>query len=108
MEIKNRLFSYPVLCNETDDYVEGIFHADVKKSQTLHEINLSISINLENHDLKSLIRDGFAQYVIHIECSSTSYREIIKTSSDSVHYSIKLSKLKGEIQILSMLVAENL
>lgn len=30
MEIKNRLFPYPVLCEDTDDYTEGEFVVDTE------------------------------------------------------------------------------
>ena len=29
MDIRNRLFPYPVLCEDTDDYVEGDFYVEI-------------------------------------------------------------------------------
>lgn len=72
MEIKNRLFPYPVLCEDTDDYTEGEFVVDTEVvSQDINTLELRFRMNLDNPGLKGLISQGRAEYVIHIECSNT-------------------------------------
>ena len=38
MEIKNRLFPYPVLCNENDDYEESSFYGKCNLKEELSDI----------------------------------------------------------------------
>ena len=38
MEIKNRLFPYPVLCEETDDYIEGCFDVEMTFEEKLSNL----------------------------------------------------------------------
>lgn len=57
MEIKNRLFPYPVLCEDTDDYTEGEFVVDTEVvSQDINTLELRFRMNLDNPGLKALFR----------------------------------------------------
>lgn len=106
MEIKNRLFPYPVLCEETDDYNESsIFEVDVSYSETMNNLELLFDFELNNNDLVNLIRMGKAKYVIHIECSHTSYRKVIKTDLKQIAVTIPKSSVNKEIYLVGMIVA---
>lgn len=106
MEIRNRLFPYPVLCNETDDYKNNVFVTDVKVEERLHEIHIAAKFKLDNLAILDLIRMGMAEYVLHIECSTTYFRKVIKTDINEVSYSIPKERVNGEIAVLSMVVAK--
>lgn len=88
MEIKNRLFPYPVLCDNNDDYIESKFDVTVTKEEKLNDIILHFDIELDNTELLSLIREGKAEYVMHIECPYTSYRKVVRGFSKPIEYSI--------------------
>ena len=75
MEIKNRLFPYPVLCEENDDYVLGFFDVKYNVTEEFNHFVIDFDIVLDDNDeLQWLIREGKAEYVIHIECPTTSFR----------------------------------
>ena len=105
MEIKNRLFPYPVLCVENDDYLDCSFDVVVKMSEEINEIILDFEIQIDNEEMIWLIREGFAEYVIHIECSNTAYRTIVRMTGNKQQYRIKKSRVNNEIALLGMIVA---
>ena len=107
MEIKNRLFPYPVLCEDTDDYLSGGFTVDMEiVSQDIHSLILKFHMNLDNSGLRAQISQGRAEYIIHIECSNTAFRTIIHTFSDEEVYRVNNSKVNGEIAFLGMVVSK--
>lgn len=107
MEIKNRLFPYPVLCEDTDDYIAGGFDVGAEIiSQDINSIVLKFRMNLDNAGLKNQISQGNAEYIIHIECSNTSFRTVIHTFSDEETYRISSGKVNGEIALLGMVVSK--
>lgn len=106
MEIKNRLFPYPVLCSDNDDYEGSFFKAKCDLKEELSDIILDFQLSLEsNEELEWLIRDGYAEYVVHMECSYTGFRTIIKKSGNQFTYRIPKSKVNVEIEIVCAIVA---
>lgn len=107
MEIKNRLFPYPVLCEENDDYENCSFNVFSKVTEDINDIVLNFEIQLENNDeLQWLVREGYAQFVIHIECSSTAFRTMISTSNNKKSVRIPKSRVNHYVSLLGMIVAE--
>lgn len=79
MRIGNELFSYPILSDFNEDYISSKF--EVKYS--IHTRNfqtqiLKIDILLEDKIIESYLNKNIAQLIIHIECSTTSYRKAYK------------------------------
>ena len=105
MEIKNRLFPYPVLCDNNDDYIESKFDVTVTKEEKLNDIILHFDIELDNTELLSLIREGKAEYVMHIECPYTSYRKVVRGFSKPIEYSIPKEKVNKDVYLVAMVVA---
>ena len=107
MEIKKRLFPYPVLCVENDDYVGCSFDVSTEVEEDINDIILSFDIRLENNDeLQWLIRDGYAKFVVHIECSSTAFRTIVSSVTNKKVVRIPKSRVNNSISLLGMIVAE--
>lgn len=106
MEIRNRLFPYPVLCDDNDDYVDSLFLTEYNLTEDISNLVLDFNISLENNDeLQWLIREDYAEFVIHIECSSTAFRTIRRTSGNSIKYRIPKARVNNEIALLGMIVA---
>ena len=64
MEIRNRLFPYPVLCLDNDDYVDSSFDVKCTVKEELANLVLDFEFVLsENEELKWLIREGLAEFV---------------------------------------------
>lgn len=106
MEIRNRLFPYPVLCLDNDDYDDSSFEVKCTVKEELANLVLDFEFILsENEELKWLIREGLAEFVIHIECTYTAFRTIVKTSGTSITYRIPKSKVNVEITLVGAIVA---
>ena len=85
MDIRHKLYPYPVLSEMTDDYVDSYFRfEDVKAEKGIREIILKIKLNLSNIEIQRLIDEEKAEYVVHIECSSTCYRKIVRSSEADI------------------------
>jgi hypothetical protein len=105
MEIKNRLFPYPVLCKDNDDYGNSVFDVSVEKDDELNDIILEFNITLDNREILSLIREGKAEYVIHVECPCTSYRRVTRGYSKNIKYRIPKGKINKDVYLVAMVVA---
>ena len=70
MNITKRLYTYPVLSEERDDYVDSVFDAEVQyKMNGVNNLQFDFDIEMDNKQLQSMILTGDAEYVIHIEPS---------------------------------------
>lgn len=107
MEIKNRLFPYPVLCGETDDYNETAeFILEPQIKETLHELLLEYDYIIKCNSLETVLRKGEAEYVLHVECSATSFRIALKSPVPHIEYRLPKSRVSGEISLVAMIVAK--
>ncbi len=106
MDIRYKLYPYPVLSAATDDYRDGQFIFKVQKELGIREIILKISLELENESLSELIQAGKAEYVIHIECPYTSYREALRFQDTEYVRKIPEKNLNGKVSVCAFLVAK--
>ena len=106
MEIRNRLFPYPVLSDDLDDYTDGRFSVDVDVDHGINKITLSFSIDLDNNGIQKLVNRGEAYFAIHIECSKTAYRKMLITSQKKVVFHIDTTRINGDIALLGLVVAK--
>lgn len=106
MEIKNRLFPYPVLCDETDDYNDDVLDVSCNTEVLANDIHGIVVFQLDNEDILDLIRAGYAEYVLHLECSSTSYRKVIRSDVSEIEFSIPKSRVNEVVTVLALVVAK--
>ena len=52
MEIKNRLFPYPVLCVENDDYENCSFDVNTKVKEDINDIYFGLKKMLDDADMR--------------------------------------------------------
>jgi len=107
MEIKNRLFPYPVLCGDTDDYIKSTeFALEPKFSESIHELRFSYDFLLNCDSIETLLRKGAAEFVLHIECSATAFRIALKSGVPHIEYRLPKSRVSGEVSLVAMIVAK--
>lgn len=107
MNITKRLYTYPVLSEERDDYIDSIFDAEVQyKMNGVNNLLFDFDIEMDNKDLQSMILAGEAEYVIHIECANTSFRTAIHDISNHVRKEIPVGRINGRIEIIVLMVTK--
>lgn len=105
MDIRNRLYPYPVLSDTTDDYVNSSFSMEPQITKGVREICFSLSLSLCNKEIEKLIYDLKAEYVIHIECPYTSFRTVVKNNENVIRINIPEHKLSGKVSICAFVIA---
>lgn len=106
MNITNRLYTYPVLSDEKNDYQKSRFDVDVKQYMNgINTIVLEFNIDMTNAELGQLIRDGKAEYVIHLEGSSTAFRISLHSSTNYIKYEIPIGRVNGKLEMVAFIVS---
>jgi len=103
-----RYFPYPVLYpDDTTDYKNGIFQADVSFSLHYNGNNLKLDSNfiLTNQDLKDRIARCEVAFALHVECARTGYRKVYTAQSELISCLIPECQVNGELQVCTFLVA---
>lgn len=104
MRIKNRLTPYPILDNYGDDYVNSFYSAEYELTTQFTEVYGKIKFKLKNEEIENLIKKECAEYLVHIECPSTCYREKINTYETEVEFKISSLNLAKVIEIRTFIV----
>lgn len=105
MEIKYRLYPYPVLAPYLDDYRSGKFEVAIDSRKEGYDLQIDFAAVLTNEELKKLIRSGQAKYVYHMECARTGFRKVFQTDKEMASYLIPGKQINGELQICPFIAA---
>ena len=106
MKIGDRVFPYPVLSDVASDYLNSRFEASgTVNDEDLSFIQLSFELNLQCETLERLINEESAEYAVHIECASTSYRQMLRRADGSFSIEIPRSALGGTVERMGFVVA---
>ena len=105
MEIKYRLYPYPVLAPYSDDYSSGRFEVAIDLRKEGYDLQIDFAAVLTNEELKQLIRSGQAKYVYHLECAQTGFRKVFQTDKEMASHLISGKKINGELQICPFIAA---
>lgn len=107
MNITNRFFTYPVLSEEKNDYLTNVF--DVQFDNYMDGVNtlkLSFDITMDCPEIEQLIMQGKAEYVIHLECSMTAYREVLHSISKHIEHEVPISRITGSFDVVAFVIAK--
>lgn len=104
----DKVLPYPLLAEYTDDYENSSFIQKIKTSIYGSNLMLNLDCELNDDGIQSLISEGKACVVYHIECSHTGYRKILKaTASDfKIASQIPFKCLHGDVEINTFVIAE--
>lgn len=108
MNITNRLYTYPVLSNEKDDYKTSIFEVAVSnEDSTVTNLNLKFNFKITNKEIRQLMLfEKSAEYVVHVECPTTSYRTTIRGDvRGEFSYQIPYKMLNGKVELVAFVLA---
>ncbi len=109
MNITNRLFAYPVLSDVKDDYKDSYFNVNYEHTmQGVNSLKLSFDISMNCCDLEQLIMDGKADYVIHLECLTTAYREVLHSVSKHIEHIIPIGRINGTFDAVAFVILKRI
>lgn len=105
MEIRYKLYPYPVLAYYCDDYKDGSFDATIDLYRDGYNIRIDFIASLTNEGLKTLIQNGQAKYVYHLECAQTGFREVVTTDKVAESRVLTDKSVCGKLQICPFIAA---
>ena len=105
MELIDKRYPYPVLTAGNDDYVGCSF--DVEVDPVKHDIQLELPLDakLNSKSLQSLIEQGSATVILHIECSRSAYRRSHAIPLGEHTITIPSGDVSGRISLCPFIVA---
>lgn len=107
MKLTDKYFGYPVLSPLSDDYIG---HFDVNISTSIDSSNdmiiVSLTIILDNDDLRMIIDSKNAHFIVHLEESRTCFREVYIFETYTSTFSIPIGKVKESIEVNAFITAK--
>lgn len=80
---------------------------NVNYEQTMQGVNslkLSFKIEMTCQDLEKMILNGQAEYVIHLECTTTAYREVLYSVSNYIEHEIPIGRVNGRLEAVAFII----
>lgn len=105
MQLRSKYYTYPVIADDTDFYVDSSFTSSVEQTIDGFNIRLKIKSELINPELQNMLKTGEVIFAHHIECTQTCFRKIILTKDSTKEYILRDSDVNGIVQVCSFLVA---
>lgn len=107
----NGEFSYPVLNDYSNDYLNSSFKAEITVSKSKNEIGfieINTDFNLNEPVLAQLVAESKAKMILHIEGKNSSYREVFQPigNSYSIQGKIDTSLASDILEINALLIAD--
>lgn len=104
MKIKQRMNSYPILSEISDDYINSSFTTDIAWYD-IEKTKMRFNFNLDNKAIQNLIKNGEAHYLVHMECPTTSFRQAYQSVRDEIIIELPQQNLNEKIEINTFIVA---
>lgn len=105
MDIKCKLYPYPVLSFYSDDYVDSSFDTEIDVTKDGYDIRIDFLSSLNNAELEQYLTEGKVKFVYHLECAQTGYRTALQTSENEFVHIISEKKICGRLQVCPFIVA---
>ena len=105
MRSKARLYSVPVIACQPECYRMSTFTTEIDLKNEVHEVVVSFTAELHNVELQELVDKGRAEYVCHVECTKTCYRNAFTTNNAQDTFYIEDQYLDGNIEVSTYLVS---
>lgn len=105
MDIKYKLYPYPVLAEYYGDYKESHYSVSIDMVKDGYNLRIDFDSELTSSTLKQLIEEGKVSYVYHLECAQTGFRHVIITRNEKKQYVIDKRMICGSLHICPFIVA---
>lgn len=105
MELKTKLYPYPVLYKKSDDYIDSSFTGDADVSLEGANLCMHFSVDLKNEKLAELVEEKKAAFLYHLECPATGLRTAHCYEPGESDLLIPQQKVRGDFQVCSFIAA---
>ncbi len=106
MQIRNRLFSYPVYSYEVDDYKANHFTFDYDVETDGNSLFIQYKTVIENKHIQKMLNDNLVDLTVLIECPRTSYRNLFVLKDKEGYVEIPSSCVSFRVDVCCLLVAK--
>lgn len=106
MDIKYRLYPHPVLWDKNDDYKNSSFDCDINLKRDIKNFILDLDFRLQNKEIEELIKNGEAEYILHIESPASTFRKVKKFQTPKGSIVLADEHLLGKISLCPFIVAK--
>lgn len=105
MNISKRVFTYPVLSEEKNDYKTSKFDVEFSYS-TLGAEYLCVNVNvlMDNESILNSIHSGDAKVFLHVECTTSGFRQMYELSLLENNLKFEISKLNGRVAFVGLIL----
>lgn len=105
---QQKVFPYPVLRPDIDDYVDGDFQVivDVSVSPDASQVNVAVEFDLSVTEIQTEIEAGTAEFVAVISSRETFYRTTLRTAKKKTTKIFRSDQIRGELLISPFIVAK--
>lgn len=76
MQIRNRLFSYPVYSSDVDDYKSNTFTFDYNAESNGDTVLIQYTTTISNKHILKKLNNLTIKLALMIECAKTAYRNL--------------------------------
>lgn len=105
MKIKQINYSYPVLSQYNEDYINSKFEVDYQVVLLgIEQKAVDLEVSLVNREIEDGLLNKDFKMIVHIECPKTSYREIQTMSGFTHRILIDPKQILGELEINCIIV----
>lgn len=105
MQIRNRLFSYPVYSSSVDDYKVNSFSFDYEVESNEEMLNIKYKVNLANKYIFNQLQTNIINLTLLVECAKTAYRNLFVLQDFNGTVSIPASALSAKVELCCLLLA---
>ncbi|RRC92653.1 hypothetical protein EII25_03000 [Erysipelotrichaceae bacterium OH741_COT-311] len=105
MQLRSKYFTYPVITEEADFYVNSSFESSVEHKMDGYNIRLILRAKLVNRELEDLLSKEVVMIAHHIECTQTCFRKVVLTNEIEKEFVLRDEEVNGLIQVCTFLIA---
>lgn len=102
-----RVFPYPVLRPDIDDYIDSEFQATIDLLGNESNIRAECTYQLSADEILQEIKKEKAKFVTVLACRDTYRREVCATTNTSDKFEFPAGVFRGEVLVSSYVVAES-
>lgn len=98
MRLSQRAYPHPVVGNG-DDVLDAAFQAPISVTHDGVNYYLNVEIQCSSDTIRELVEKGDANYVLHIECSNTLYRQVFEFTETSKEFLVSGENLNATVEV---------